>query len=182
MVVPPAPADLPRQLLELSHRLMTSEEPRSREASFRRAVSTAYYAAFHLLTTQAARQLAPEQPSGLRLRVGRAFSHAEMLKVCTAIADPNLYKRDSPISRLLTFDHGELQPELVLVANNFVRLQGARHAADYNLSHSADADWASGAITWARECFDAWERIRTTANAGVFLAALACQSRWSTPQ
>jgi len=44
---------LPQDLLAQARLLATKEPRRSRDASFRRSVSTAYYALFHLLTDEA---------------------------------------------------------------------------------------------------------------------------------
>jgi len=44
----------PDHLLEQAHHLAKRERNRPRQASLRRAVSTAYYALFHLLISEAA--------------------------------------------------------------------------------------------------------------------------------
>jgi len=63
--------DLLRQALHLVHK-----EPRKpRQASLRRGVSTAYYALFHLLISEA---VANWNRVSLRAALGRAFDHGIM--------------------------------------------------------------------------------------------------------
>jgi hypothetical protein len=70
---------LPSDLLSQARHLLVREPRRPRQASLRRAISTAYYALFHLLTSQASRMLVSSDP--LQLLVSRTFTHTEMYKV-----------------------------------------------------------------------------------------------------
>jgi hypothetical protein len=58
---------LAHDLLEQARFLVGRERRKPKQASLRRAVSTAYYAAFHLLGTDAASQASPPNPVGLRI-------------------------------------------------------------------------------------------------------------------
>ena len=64
---------LHHDLLEQAKHLTGRERGRPKQASLRRAVSTAYYALFHLLVDEATRCWSSDPK--LRRLVGRAFSH-----------------------------------------------------------------------------------------------------------
>ena len=63
---------LSNDLLEQALHLATRESKRPRQASLRRAISSAYYGLFHLLIGEATRVLAPAQPAALRIQLRRA--------------------------------------------------------------------------------------------------------------
>jgi hypothetical protein len=71
--------DVPRDLSEQATELAKKEPRRPKRASPRGAISTAYYALFHLIVEDAANVLAPPAPSSLRTIVRRAFQHGSML-------------------------------------------------------------------------------------------------------
>src|SRR5438105_2170909 len=93
-----------------------------KQVDLRRAVSAAYYALFHLLTTEAAQNC--KHPSQ-RNRFARMFDHGRM-KTCSSKVS----------SRPLPTDPAEIliATDLKLVADAFVTLQQARHTADYDNS------------------------------------------------
>jgi hypothetical protein len=62
---------LHRELLSQAYHLATKEPKNPRQASLRRAVSSAYYALFHLLLYEATHMLFPAKPIGLRERASR---------------------------------------------------------------------------------------------------------------
>jgi len=170
-------------LLEQAEHLATRESRKPRQASLRRAISTAYYALFHFLVSDGAAQCSPSKPAGLRSQVQRAFNHSEMRSVCKGFVDWHnaSTKGGQPISpqpatrRLVSFP---LDSRLVSVVKAFVALQEARHDADYN----ADMRWtrfdALREVQIARQAFLDWMAVRGTANAAVFLAALVLQKQW----
>src|SRR5579859_5592687 len=72
--------DLLRQSLQLIH-----NEPRNpKQASLRRAVSTAYYALFHLLISEA---VSNWSRVSLRTALGRAFDHNTMKAASNRVQD-----------------------------------------------------------------------------------------------
>jgi hypothetical protein len=162
---------LHRDLIEQAQHLATRESKRPRQASFRRAVSSAYYAVFHMLTNDAVRRLVPDTPGPLRTQVQRAFAHAEMRTACEQFA-----KSLGAFSRLLL---SPVEPDLQIVAKAFVELQHQRHLADYDLSRDFDRIEVLGIIGQAKAAISAWARVRNTPNANVFLAALLLNSRWN---
>src|SRR5258707_15869679 len=70
-------------LLEQAQHLARREPKRPKQASLRRAISTAYYALFHLLTTSAA---ANWKHVGQRVDLARAFEHSRMKDASRKIA------------------------------------------------------------------------------------------------
>ena len=145
------------------------------ETDARRAVSAAYYALFHPLAAEGAKNSVPPGLSGLRERVSRAFDHGQMRRVC------DLFARGSwgsaPVVRpLVTLP---LSPDLVQVAEAFVALQDARHASDYDLSSTLAQRDAVRFVVLASDALEAWARVRGTPNAAVFLTALLLHERWN---
>src|SRR5712664_67396 len=82
----------PDDLLEQAQHLAQREPKRPKQASLRRAVSTAYYALFHLLITETTKNW--KRPAE-RFTLARMFEHTLMGKVCTT-------KRDSLNSHFST--------------------------------------------------------------------------------
>src|SRR5689334_5589494 len=70
----------PNDLLEQARHLANREPKRPRQASLRRAVSTAYYALFHLLGIELARNW---KRAGDRSTLARMLEHGTMAKVCS---------------------------------------------------------------------------------------------------
>jgi hypothetical protein len=68
-----------QDLLEQSAHLANREPRRPRQASLRRAVSTAYYALFHLLIQEATRNWKRVQQRPL---LAKAFEHGRMKGAC----------------------------------------------------------------------------------------------------
>jgi uncharacterized protein (UPF0332 family) len=174
---------LHHDLLEQAEHLAAREPKKPKQASLRRAVSTAYYALFHLLIADGARLLSPTQPTGLSLLIRSAFGHVEMRNVCKHFVQANVAavhgKRSDGISvgarALLAFP---LEPALVKVLEAFVELQEARHQADYDLTKTLNRLAAETYVTAAREAFASWQTIRRTSNTAVFVAALLLQRQW----
>jgi hypothetical protein len=163
---------LQHDLLEQAEHLARRELKRPRQASLRRAVSSAYYALFHLLVAEGARRFAPAQPAVLRLQFRRAFVHSDMRQVCERVIKRPL---PTPLDALFV---SSLEPELIAVARAFVALQEARHAADYDLTRSFDRTYALLMVQVARSAFANWQAVRSGLNATVFLAALLLSRHW----
>src|SRR5580704_5206468 len=74
----------PNDLLEQAYHLANREPKRPKQASLRRAVSTAYYALFHLLITETTKNW--KRPTE-RYTLARMFEHTLMGKVCATKRD-----------------------------------------------------------------------------------------------
>jgi len=164
---------LAEDLLEQAKFLVHRDPQKPRQASLRRAVSTAYYAVFHLLATSAADQASSATPPALRLRVRRALDHSEMKTAAQSFASSNLPRQIAPLIR------GALARELVSVADSFIRLQEDRHKADYDLDIRFDRAVTEEAVARATQVFRDWASVRETDGAKVFLAALMFHKRWN---
>ncbi|MGH6989042.1 MAG: hypothetical protein ACREFD_10650 [Stellaceae bacterium] len=117
--------------------------------------------------------MAPAKPPLLRERVQRAFAHGEMKRVCNQI------QRSSLSPTLDQLFSKPLEPELRTVARAFVELQDARHGADYDTSEPIARLEAAQKIYLADQAFEAWDAIKNTPNATIFLAALLLNAKWS---
>lgn len=80
-------SSLHRDLLEQAGHLARKEPKKPRQASLRRAVSTAYYALFHLLIAEATVLLLTKTKNkALRHALARAFRHNTMKRVSSEFA------------------------------------------------------------------------------------------------
>src|SRR3981081_1933135 len=119
---------LHHDLLDQASHLALRESRRPRQASLRRAVSSAYYALFHLLVEEGARRFTPPQPAQMRLQVRRAFAHGDMRNVCRQFAAGSTSRATAQLLQ------AAIEPQLRQVAQVFVELHDARHEADYDLT------------------------------------------------
>lgn len=151
------------ELLSLAARLLSSEM--KNEATFRRSISTSYYAVFHLLVNAATEMLIEgSQREGLRAAVRRAFTHTRMADACKA------FMRDRhKLSALISSSPSQ---ELRWVCQSFLELQEERHRSDYDTSASISYDDAFDALIVAVSAFTFWQSVRDTEDARVFLVAL----------
>jgi hypothetical protein len=148
-----------QQLLEQAQALAMLDPRRPKQANLRRAVSSAYYAVFHMLVYSASWQAAGPRKSTLANTanniVGRWFSHGTMAKTSQIFSG-----RGSPkLNALFKTNLGALvtQP-LQDVANAFVDLQEQRHVADYDLAAAPFTRQGTLALVQrARQAFDDWQ-------------------------
>lgn len=164
---------LPKDLLAQAEHLVRRERRRPRQASLRRAVSTAYYALFHLLSEASARFLVSGSSAGredLRRALRRSYVHADMKRVSHA------FSNGSPPAAWQSAC-GVVSADLRGVAKTFVELQEARHQADYDQAISWSRQEADDMVRRARRAFDAWERARKGQDASAYLVALLAHQR-----
>jgi hypothetical protein len=105
-------------LLKQAYHLANKERKNPTQASLRRAVSTAYYALFHLLIEEAARNWAIARQRSI---LERTFDHGKMKGICE--------------DHVKAFFIGGAPPDglpLKNVAQIFSGLQQKRHTADYD--------------------------------------------------
>jgi uncharacterized protein (UPF0332 family) len=158
-------------LLVQAQQLAQLDARRPRQANLRRAVSSAYYALFHLLTSETSALYAAEP--GLAARINRTLGHVDMKKASTMIGNDKLPRALQPPGG------GYTTPgDLKTVANAFVDLQQARHQADYDLSQTFRRREVLAYIQSARQAFEAWGRIRKTDDARLYLACFLLWKRW----
>jgi len=109
-------------LLEQAHHLATRERTKPRQASLRRAVSTAYYAIFHLLITET---VCKWKIGAQRSQLARIFEHARMNS-----ASERVLKQGTQSSG----ESPNVVAHLKRVATAFRRLYDNRQSADYDTS------------------------------------------------
>ena len=138
----------------------------------RRAVSAAYYALFHHLSEAAVEQIAPYAPSKTANRIHRWLNHSEMKKICREFASSPL---KPPLRDLLA---GGTSEDMQKLANSFIRLQEARHNADYDLDYSVSWEQTREFIELSVTAIGAWENIKTSAEANIFILSLLLWKNW----
>jgi hypothetical protein len=158
-------------LLDQAEHLARLDPFRPKQANLRRAITSACYALFHLLTLETSALYAAGP--ALAARINRTLNHPEMKKASAMIANDKLPRALQPLGG------GYSTPsDLKIVANTFMELQEARHAADYDLSRTFRRQEALDFVASAREAFQAWERVRKTDDARVYLASFLLWKRW----
>lgn len=160
---------LATDLLAQAKHLATKEPQRPKQASLRRALSAAYYALFHLLTSDAARS---HSPRVLRSRVKRAFDHAAMKEVCIGIA------AGSPSGKLAGLFAPPISQDLRDVARAFVELQQLRHQADYDLDYVPNRADVLQKVLLTEQAFTKWSAVKRSPNGLAFMAALLFHRIW----
>jgi hypothetical protein len=158
-------------LLELARQLASLEAKNLQQASRRRAVSTAYYALFHLLISEATRNWGRVE---LRPALGRLFEHGKMASASERTAgDLNSYfKKKPPDGPGLT-----IATNLHLVAKTFVEAQQSRNAADYDTSRVWTQVDALDLIALVAAAFESWNQIREEPAAQAYLVSLLGKDR-----
>jgi uncharacterized protein (UPF0332 family) len=164
---------LAEDLLAQARVLANIDATPPRQASLRRAVSTAYYALFHLLVAACVQRFSPIMPIALGPRIGRALAHGEMKEVCLAVTRSNL---GTIFTALVP---GGFSLGLRKMAETFVVLQDDRHIADYDLTAAYTRAEVLEVILRTEQAFADWKTTQPTAEAGVFLSALLFARRWS---
>lgn len=153
---------LAEDLLRQADYLASYEGSNPSQAALRRAVSTAYYALFHLLIEDAAQRWQGTLQASTGIE--RAFQHGPMKSISLQFA--NRHWRDW---------HGNLQPvpvTLQRVANAFVSLQEERHTADYDNHEQWTFSEVQRVIGLAQSAFQNWGAVRTHPVAGDYLLAM----------
>lgn len=130
-------------LLEQAYHLANRETASPKQASLRRAVSTAYYALFHLLIDDAVGKWAVERQ---RSALARTFDHSKMKGVSEDVVKS-------------TKSGSNLPPDLNAVAHNFIQLQQHRHTADYDNSKNWSHKEVFTVLDLATDAFSAWRRV-----------------------
>jgi len=128
----------------------------------RRAISTAYYAIFHLLIEDACCNWTRAEQ---RSKLARMFDHGRMAEASRVRAKE--FKSATGSAELL----------LYTVADAFWQLQEQRHAADYDLSNTLSTADVELAINQATGAFRSWNAIRTEQIAQDYLFALLFRER-----
>jgi hypothetical protein len=130
-------------LLEDARHLAAKGDEENRKSCMRRAVSTAYYAVFHLLIEDFVEHWEFEDQ---RARLARMFNHQKM--------------KDAPFRPKDKNNPTVVEVALTDVITAFGQLQGDRHRADYDLGWNIVRTDVNDAITLAEATFQKWRSIR----------------------
>ena len=134
-------------LLEQAYHLACREKTKPKQASLRRAVSTAYYALFHLLIREAVSNWKRDDQHA---ELARAFEHGRMRKASQYAAEARFPGEDA-----------QTVADLKKLADTFVRLQESRHLADYDSAYEWSRSDALADVNRASAAFRAWRAIKT---------------------
>ena len=134
------------ELLQQANELAHKSDPN--QADLRRAVSSAYYALFHLLVSETIRHWSLDSS---RNALSRMFDHALMKRASNRLSDPRLFP--------FTGENPAVVGDAKTVASTFVELQNKRHIADYDNATFWDPTLARPIVLLASQAFDLWKRI-----------------------
>ncbi|MFN0102192.1 MAG: hypothetical protein ACKV2U_08890 [Bryobacteraceae bacterium] len=154
--------DYADDLLELARHLANLEPENPRQACLRRAISTAYYALFHLLVSEATLNWGRSE---LRPELGRVFEHGKMKNASTE-------KRSTLSAELGMGSSSEVSSHLYTVANVFIKVQQVRHVADYDTGKEWAQTDALTQIDAVSAAFKSWKAIREEPAAQAYLVSL----------
>jgi len=160
----------PRHLLEQAERLLEPSGGRSlaRQADRRRAISSAYYAVFHVTLAALADQFVGkgDRKSVLYALAYRSIDHGPLTKLCKAISNPQTRVKFLPY-----FPDNGLGANIIEYASLLAQLKEKRTAADYDPSHWVTIDDARQAIAEARSAIEGFTKA-SSARRRAFLALL----------
>jgi hypothetical protein len=153
-------------LLQLAEDLSSLNAPNHRQVDLSRAVSSAYYALFHLLISEATANWKEE---ALRPTIGRIFEHRKMKSACEAkVSEVRSYFEGNP-------PHSREQVvsiHLHWVANTFVQSQQQRNDADYNIAKEWTDTEVAALIESITQAFKSWRIIRGELAAQALLVSM----------
>ncbi len=159
----------------LHHAEDMATTPHGSDASMARAVSTAYYALFHLLVDEATSTLFPTHSQALADATRRAFQHTAMKELCAQVAKGN-WRQLTPAVQQVFVD--PVEPKLAIVARAFVDLQLARHQADYAPHQELGEARVTALVQQAIDAFDSWKQVKSNENAKAFCVGLLLYRSW----
>ena len=159
----------PTDLLEQAYHLANREPKRPKQASLRRSVSTAYYALFHLLGIEVAKNW---KRAADRSTLARMLEHGTMAKVCDAKSkDFSTRRPPLPGRELNVLTH------LNTLTGTFVQMYQHRQVADYNNSQKWSRTDVLQKLSLVDAAFQSWHAIRNEPEAQNFLVTLLLKER-----
>ena len=149
-------------LLKLAEELVETDPASPRQACYRRSVSIAYYAIFHLLIEAATLNWGRAE---LRSDLGRVFEHGRMRSASARQSSSihDAHKKSPPTT---------VTQHLVVVADTFIKLQQRRHEADYDTGKEWSRTDVQKLVAEVSEAFGKWSEIRHEPAAQAYLVSL----------
>jgi uncharacterized protein (UPF0332 family) len=160
---------LAEDLLEQAGHLLVRDAGRPRQASLRRAISTAYYSLFHLIVDDAVSLLV--RGSQLRSAVARSFDHRNLRSAAQAIREA--FHGPDGTHGLRPFLRPPVSQGLAELCGTFVNLQEQRHRADYDTAQRFTRVDTATLVEDTSSAHATWRGERSTHNAQVFVLASA---------
>jgi len=131
-------------LLDDARHLAAKGDSENRDSCRRRAISTAYYAVFHLLVED----FVSNWPlASQRARLARMFVHQKM--------------RDASFTPTDKKNPTTVETQLIDIIAAFGQLQGDRHRADYDMGWKLGGTDVANAIRLAQGTFLKWRALRS---------------------
>jgi len=132
----------PQQLLDLAREQADSPGAGApRQVVLRRAVSTAYYAVFHMLCGAMAEIFVPANLPKSRALFYRSPDHKKTKERCKRLGQNPLHSEERSF-----FGFAAFSSELRTFANTFVLLQELRHRCDYDPEYKLSKAQAQQAV------------------------------------
>jgi hypothetical protein len=175
---------LHEDLCDLARRLVGTDTSEPSQADLRRAVSTAYYAVFHLLVDEAVAMIATESSLGFaRSLVRRAFDHGDMRKASESFRSgmlPDHLREIWPVEVPMDRRRPIPVPDALSdIADAFAVLQEARHRADYKIDYQLTRIDAAALVDRAVAAIQNWGSVRSEPVAMLYLASLLLWKKWA---
>lgn len=145
------------------------------QASLRRAVSSAYYALFHLLISETVKNWKRPQE---RFTLARMFEHASMRSACKKRRD-DLREYLNSISPKPATPESYTGRQLLNVMEAFVDMHQQRQTADYDGSKIWSRVEVLERVEAVKEAFSSWKAIKDHPDAQNFLTTLLLKERKS---
>jgi uncharacterized protein (UPF0332 family) len=156
----------PDHLLEQAKHLAKREKKKPRQASLRRAVSTAYYSLFHLLIHETTLNWKRVEQRPL---LARFFEHGKMRAASERQrGEINTYLRTNP----RPCPELECAKHLHNVADALLHAQQQRQRADYDNAAAWTRIEVLGLIDLVERAFQSWRKIREEPTAQAYLISL----------
>ena len=156
----------PDELIQFAQEVANLHNHEAHQPSLRRALSTGYYALFHLLISDA---VAVCSDTHFRATLARVFDHGSMKQAC----DRELSKLNSFFDqRPLEGPERTVNYHLYNVAETFSQAQYNRNEADYNLAREWQPTQVSLLLEGIADAFQSWSVIRHEAAARDFLSSM----------
>lgn len=163
------------ELLKLAEELPGLDSTRPRQAVLRRAVSTAYYALYHLLVEAAVKRMYPSDSDiALRQEAARRFGHRGIQEVMIAAGQTGERRKRELLE---TLGSENPSPELETVKEAYLTLLAARERADYDLTVRLRKLEVHRHLRFARQALSVWSTLRLTPEGQRLSLALILHAR-----
>ena len=164
---------LHRDLLAQARHLCNKEPKKPKQASLRRAISTAYYAVFHCFIAGTTATLIPGRHKSLRPLLGRTFAHKNMADACGRLVK----HAGNPKPMAAFMGTAACSAGLLDSARAFGELQQGRHEADYDTARRFARSEAIDLVDLADSAMMSFEANRTQSHGMLLQIAFLDPSR-----